>query len=169
MKQYRKLFFLGFICAAWPVSYAHAQDVSAGVPDSLLTIGYTVGHTRNISSLVESFTGKQLKADQITNPLEAIYGKVPGLTIQRAANGTAALDAVRLRGTTSDQRQRPADYHRRRIRRYFDAYVRLSYGHRELHYPEGCFRNGAVRFAGCIRRHRDNDQERSEGQNEGKL
>lgn len=101
MKQYRKLFFLGFICAAWPVSYAHAQDVSAGVPDSLLTIGYTVGHTRNISSLVESFTGKQLKADQITNPLEAIYGKVPGLTIQRAANGTAALDAVRLRGTTS--------------------------------------------------------------------
>ena len=101
MKQYRKLFFLGFICAAWPVSYAQAQDVSAGVPDSLLTIGYTVGHTRNISSLVESFTGKQLKADQITNPLEAIYGKVPGLTIQRAANGTAALDAVRLRGTTS--------------------------------------------------------------------
>ena len=69
MKQYRKLFFLGFICAAWPVSYAQAQDVSAGVPDSLLTIGYTVGHTRNISSLVESFTGKQLKADQITNPL----------------------------------------------------------------------------------------------------
>ena len=62
MKQYRKLFFLGFICAAWPVSYAQAQDVSAGVPDSLLTIGYTVGHTRNISSLVESFTGKQLKA-----------------------------------------------------------------------------------------------------------
>lgn len=101
MKQYRKLFFLGFICAAWPVSYAQAQDVSAGVPDSLLTIGYTVGHTRNISSLVESFTGKQLKADQITNPLEAIYGKVPGLTIQRTANGTAALDAVRLRGTTS--------------------------------------------------------------------
>ena len=43
MKQYRKLFFLGFICAAWPVSYAQAQDVSAGVPDSLLTIGYTVG------------------------------------------------------------------------------------------------------------------------------
>lgn len=79
MKQYRKLFFLGFICAAWPVSYAQAQDVSAGVPDSLLTIGYTVGHTRNISSLVESFTGKQLKADQITNPLEAIYGKVPAL------------------------------------------------------------------------------------------
>ncbi len=101
MKQYRKLLSAGFLCAALPAFYIQAQDMPAGVPDSLLTIGYTVGHPRNISSLVEKFTGKQLKADQITNPLEAIYGKVPGLTIQRAANGTAALDAVRLRGTTS--------------------------------------------------------------------
>nr|WP_234819898.1 SusC/RagA family TonB-linked outer membrane protein [Bacteroides zoogleoformans] len=67
----------------------------------MITIGYTMGHEKNVSSLVEKVTGKLLKVDQITNPLEAIYGKVPGLTIHRAANGMAALDAVRLRGTTS--------------------------------------------------------------------
>ena len=42
-----------------------------------------------------------MNKDQITNPLEAIRGRVPGLTIQRGTNGPAALDAVRLRGTTS--------------------------------------------------------------------
>ena len=42
-----------------------------------------------------------MNRDQITNPLDAIRGRVPGLTIQRGTNGQAALDAVRLRGTTS--------------------------------------------------------------------
>lgn len=42
-----------------------------------------------------------MNKDQITNPLEAIRGRVPGLTIQKGTNGPAALDAVRLRGTTS--------------------------------------------------------------------
>lgn len=101
MKRYHKLIILSL----WEISSAgmvlHAQELPVVIPDSLITIGYTVGHERNVSSLVEKVTGKQLKVDQITNPLEAIYGKVPGLTIHRAANGTAALDAVRLRGTTS--------------------------------------------------------------------
>ena len=35
------------------------------------------------------------------NPLDAIRGRVAGLTIQHGSNGTATLDAVRLRGTTS--------------------------------------------------------------------
>lgn len=78
-----------------------AQEVPTILSDSLLTIGYAVGHEKNISSLVEKVAGSQLKVEQITNPLEAIYGKVPGLTLHKAANGTAALDAVRLRGTTS--------------------------------------------------------------------
>lgn len=101
MKQYRKLIILCLGGALATNALAQAQEVPLSVPDSLITIGYTVGNAKNISSLVEKFTGKQLKVDQITNPLEAIYGKVPGLTIQRAANGTAALDAVRLCGTIS--------------------------------------------------------------------
>lgn len=50
---------------------------------------------------VEEITELGMNKDQITNPLEAIRGRVPGLTIQKGTNGPAALDAVRLRGTTS--------------------------------------------------------------------
>ena len=42
-----------------------------------------------------------MNRDQITNPLEALRGRIAGLTIQKGNNGPAALDAVRLRGTTS--------------------------------------------------------------------
>lgn len=101
MKTCHKLLVSGCLCLSLARLCVHAQELPVISPDSLVTIGYTVGHQKNLSSLVESFTGKQLKVDQITNPLEAIYGKVPGLTIQRGANGTAALNAVRLRGTTS--------------------------------------------------------------------
>ena len=54
-----------------------------------------------LPSSTEKITETQMNKDQITNPLEAIRGRVPGLTIQRGTNGPAALDAVRLRGTTS--------------------------------------------------------------------
>lgn len=101
MKQCHRIAAIICLFALLTGPHVRAQELSVEVPDSLFTIGYTVGHQKNISSLVEKVTGKQLKLDQVTNPLEAIYGKVPGLTMQRAANGTAALDAVRLRGTTS--------------------------------------------------------------------
>ena len=42
-----------------------------------------------------------MNKEQITNPLEAIQGRVAGLTIQKSNNGTAALESVRMRGTTS--------------------------------------------------------------------
>lgn len=101
MKQYHKLIIAGSLFAWCVPVRLSAQHVPEEIPDSLVTIGYTVGHPKNVSSLVEKVTAKQMKEDQVTNPLEAINGKVPGLTLHRAANGTAALDAVRLRGTTS--------------------------------------------------------------------
>ena len=69
--------------------------------DSLITVGYATGSLKTLSGSVEKITETQMNKDQITNPLEAIRGRVPGLTIQRGSNGPAALDAVRLRGTTS--------------------------------------------------------------------
>lgn len=101
MKQCHKSIVSGCFLVLCLVFCTQAQELPVPVPDSLVTIGYTVGRPKNVSSLVENFAGKQLKVDQITNPLEAIYGRVPGMTIQRAANGTAALNAVRLRGTAS--------------------------------------------------------------------
>lgn len=82
------------------------SDVVAQKPglvplDSLITVGYATGSIKNLSGFVEKITELQMNRDQITNPLDAIRGRVPGLTIQRGTNGQAALDAVRLRGTTS--------------------------------------------------------------------
>ena len=69
--------------------------------DSVVNVGYAVGNLKNLSGLVEQITEKQMNKEQITNPLEAIQGRVAGLTIQKSNNGTAALESVRMRGTTS--------------------------------------------------------------------
>lgn len=77
---------------------AAAQEVAR--PDTI-NVGYATGNVNNLSGLVEQITEKQMNKDQITNPLEALQGRVAGLTIMKSNNGTAALDAVRMRGTTS--------------------------------------------------------------------
>ena len=46
-------------------------------------------------------TAEQMNQKQVTNPLEAINGRVAGVTIQKSNNGAAAMSAVRVRGTTS--------------------------------------------------------------------
>lgn len=46
-------------------------------------------------------TAKDMNDKQVTNPLEAINGRVAGLAITRGNNGVAAMEAVRVRGTTS--------------------------------------------------------------------
>lgn len=68
------------------------SDVVAQKPglvplDSLITVGYATGSIKNLSGSVEKITELQMNRDQITNPLDAIRGRVPGLTIQRGTNG----------------------------------------------------------------------------------
>lgn len=70
-------------------------------PDSILNIGYARGSLINLSGSVERITESQMNKEQITNPLEAIQGRVAGLTILKSSNGMAALESVRMRGTTS--------------------------------------------------------------------
>ena len=101
VRRHGKLTFLGLLLIT-SCSSLFAQKIPITVPiDSLITVGYATGSLKTISGSVEKITERQMNKDQITNPLEAIRGRVPGLTIQRATNGPAALDAVRLRGTTS--------------------------------------------------------------------
>ena len=101
VRRHGKLIFLGLLLIT-SCGNLFAQKIPVTVPiDSLITVGYATGSLKTISGSVEKITERQMNKDQITNPLEAIRGRVPGLTIQRATNGPAALDAVRLRGTTS--------------------------------------------------------------------
>ena len=102
IRQHGKLTFLSFLLVVL-CGNTFAQKIPV-IPldlDSLITVGYATGSLKTLSGSVEKITEKQMNKDQVTNPLEAIRGRVPGLTIQRGTNGPAALDAVRLRGTTS--------------------------------------------------------------------
>lgn len=104
MKQHRIIHIPTFVLALFLVfttSVLRAQDKPVWLADSLITVGYATGNKKNISGSVEKITELGMNKDQITNPLEAIRGRVPGLTIEKGTNGPAALDAVRLRGTTS--------------------------------------------------------------------
>ena len=103
MKQHYRLtiWSLSFLVASCGSVFAQRKPVLPPPVDSLITVGYATGSMKTISGSVEKITETQMNKDQITNPLEAIRGRVPGLTIQRGTNGPAALDAVRLRGTTS--------------------------------------------------------------------
>ena len=101
IRRHGKLTLLTLLLSA-SCSGIFAQEIPVTTPiDSLITVGYATGSLKTLSGSVEKITETQMNKDQITNPLEAIRGRVPGLTIQRGSNGPAALDAVRLRGTTS--------------------------------------------------------------------
>lgn len=68
--------------------------------DSVVTVGYASGKAGALSGTVDKIEETQMNnKDHVTNALDAIRGRVAGLTIQR--NGANALNAVRLRGTTS--------------------------------------------------------------------
>lgn len=154
------LFFLVASCGS---VFAQRKPVLPPPVDSLITVGYATGSMKTISGSVEKITETQMNKDQITNPLEAIRGRVPGLTIQRGTNGPAALDAVRLRGTTSlTSGNDPLIIVDGVIRRFEYACFHLPYGYREFYHPQGCFRNITVRIAGGLRCHRNHYEERNE-------
>ena len=64
--------------------------------DSLASAGYGQKVERNFNTIDKNQMNNK---DQATNALEAIRGRVAGLTVAR--NGANALNVVRLRGTTS--------------------------------------------------------------------
>lgn len=159
MKQHYRLTIWSLFFLITSSGSAFAQRKTITPIDSLITVGYATGSLKTISGSVEKITETQMNKDQITNPLEAIRGRVPGLTIQRGTNGPAALDAVRLRGTTSlTSGNDPLII----VDGVFGDLVclpPLSYRHRELHHPERRFRNGTVRITRRLRCHRNHHQE----------
>lgn len=97
MKRIRNLFYLSLFLTVPGLQAVAQEKLHVSLPDSITTVGYATGLRKNLSGLVERITENQMNKDQITNPLDAIRGRVPGLTILKGSNGPAALDAVRLR------------------------------------------------------------------------
>lgn len=71
----------------------------AATPDNDSTA--TVGYAKAGAGSVETVTENEMNRDQVSTALDAINGRVAGLTITRSDNGVAAMNAVRVRGTTS--------------------------------------------------------------------
>lgn len=104
MKKHRRTktkYLAACLFAPWLCQGTNAQSEALSLPDSVITVGYARGSLKNISGSVEQITEQQMNKEQLANPLEAIQGRVPGLSIMKSSNGTAALESVRMRGTTS--------------------------------------------------------------------
>lgn len=99
-KNNSRCFAIGLLASClWQA--VSAQDHIIFPSDSMIVVGYARGSLKNMSGFVERITEQQMNKELLTNPLEAIQGRVAGLSIMKSNNGTAVLESVRLRGTTS--------------------------------------------------------------------
>jgi TonB-linked SusC/RagA family outer membrane protein len=98
----KRVFFMSLLSFIFPITQAAAQSQVKKIQptDSIVSVGYTTGNAASFTSNVKRIEEGQMNdKDLATNALDAIRGRVAGLQVER--NGTNAMSAVRLRGTTS--------------------------------------------------------------------
>ena len=81
----------------WTVAVVSLLGASSSLTAQTLTPTDSIARLMSHSVV----TAEDMSQQQVTNPLEAINGRVAGVTIQKSNNGAAAMNAVRVRGTTS--------------------------------------------------------------------
>lgn len=69
--------------------------------DETVVVGYAVGNKRSVSGSVERVTAEQMNKGMVSNPVEALQGKVPGLVITQNGGSVLGSPTVRIRGTSS--------------------------------------------------------------------
>ena len=93
----RILTTIAVIAATCQMGFAQQKATGKTALDTLKAIGYfDNARTSQVRVIDESQMNNQ---NQVTNTMDAIRGRVAGLQVER--NGSNALSAVRLRGTTS--------------------------------------------------------------------
>ncbi|MFN4145552.1 MAG: SusC/RagA family TonB-linked outer membrane protein [Runella sp.] len=71
------------------------------VLNEVVVVGYGTQKRQEISGTVASVSAKEFNAGVISNPLQAVQGKVAGLTINQTGSDPNARPTVRLRGVGS--------------------------------------------------------------------
>ena len=71
------------------------------VLDDVIVIGYATGSQRTVSGAIQRVGREDMNAGVVTNPLQAIKGKVAGVNIQKSGGDPTASASIRVRGTTS--------------------------------------------------------------------
>jgi TonB-linked SusC/RagA family outer membrane protein len=69
--------------------------------DDVVVIGYAVGNKRSVSGVVEKVRREDMNTGVITEPLDALKGKVAGVVISNVGGDPTADINIRIRGTTS--------------------------------------------------------------------
>ena len=69
--------------------------------DDVIVIGYATGSQRTVSGAIQRVGREEMNAGVVTNPLQAIKGKVAGVNITKTGGDPTASASIRVRGTTS--------------------------------------------------------------------
>ncbi len=98
-----KTFVMSLCCSLFFFSAkAQSQGQTRWMPpDTVLKGGAPTESQERLSGLTDRITEQDMNKTPMTNPIEAISGRVAGLAVQKGDNARASLQAVRLRGTTS--------------------------------------------------------------------
>lgn len=69
--------------------------------DDVIVIGYATGSQRTVSGAIKRVGREEMNAGVVTNPLQAIKGKIAGVNIAKTGGDPTASASIRVRGTTS--------------------------------------------------------------------
>ena len=97
--------YVGYVSQQVPIQNRTNIDIvlleDRELLDEVVVIGYATGSTRTISGAVQKVSQKDMNAGVISNPLDALKGKVAGVNIQKTGGDPTAGASIRVRGTTS--------------------------------------------------------------------
>lgn len=69
--------------------------------EETVVVGYAVGNKRTVTGSVERVTAENMNTGYVSNPIDAIRGKVPGLVITQDGGNVTDEPTIRIRGTSS--------------------------------------------------------------------
>lgn len=96
---------IGYQTAIVPINGRNRIDVTleeaATELDETVVVGYATGNRRSISGSVQRLTTREMNTGYISNPLDALQGKVPGMIVTQSGGSVLGTPTVRIRGTSS--------------------------------------------------------------------
>lgn len=97
--------FVGFLNQEVTVADQSVVNIvlqeDADLLDEIFVVGYAVGNKRTVSGAVERVKAEEMNDGFVSNPLDAIRGKIPGMVISSAGGNFNSSPTVRIRGTSS--------------------------------------------------------------------
>ena len=69
--------------------------------DDVVVVGYAIGNKRSVSGAVEKVKKEDMNSGVVTEPLDAVKGKVAGVVISNVGGDPTSDMNIRIRGTTS--------------------------------------------------------------------